>query len=144
MYTPNQFKLFVENATRDQVYTYPFTTDTTCSDVENSIALGRTSIESIKMLVILVLAIKDVPVLEPPTEESESLAATPVNRSKEASLQVSEFKEKPKSEESTSTPTPKIVRGFKEGKPVYSQIRVLPQKFVDSLLPDIEELVSDF
>jgi hypothetical protein len=97
IYTPNQFKLFVENATRDQVYTYPFSTDTTCSDVENSIALWRTSFELIKMLVILVLAIKDEPVLEPPTEESKSLAATPANRLKEASLQVSEFKETPMS-----------------------------------------------
>jgi hypothetical protein len=49
------------------------------------------------MLVILVLAIKDEPVLEPPTEESKSLAATPANRLKEASLQVSEFKETPMS-----------------------------------------------
>lgn len=54
-------KLFPGNEARNQVLAFPFGNDESCSEVQNSVLVSFTNADLVKINVILLLGIKDVP-----------------------------------------------------------------------------------
>jgi hypothetical protein len=54
-------KLFPGNEAPNQVLTFPFGNDESCSEVQNSVLVSSTNADLVKIIAILLLGIKDVP-----------------------------------------------------------------------------------
>ncbi|KAJ3253378.1 hypothetical protein HK103_000698 [Boothiomyces macroporosus] len=143
LYTQNIFKVFVENAERNAIYTYPYNDDTSLSEHVRSTLVQPMGSNLIKAIVICLLSERNKPEKGIDDEvKIELKLETPIkgeNIPKQLYLSTKKPPTNKSERSSIQNKKPRYVSGYVDGQPVYTEIRVYSGDEVEEVEAEIAE-----
>ncbi|KAJ3316531.1 hypothetical protein HDV06_003312 [Boothiomyces sp. JEL0866] len=142
LYTQKVFKVFVENAERNAIYSYPYNDDISLSEHVRSTLVQPMGKNLIKAIVICLLSEKTTEKRTEDPVKIELKHETPV-KSETILPQYYNSTQKPptRKSERSSNPSkkPRYISGYVDGQPVYTEIRVCCAEEVEEIELEIYE-----